>query len=362
MDERLVLDHSVAWRALLDAVATSASVRICSPWLSTAPVEQLLSALPPTSSLRVVFRWPQSASDLVPLSMDGLKALLVARDARPDQIGVEWVDEPLHAKVYLVDERALVTSANLTGAGFGLHSAKRTNIEVGVWAESDDVGVLRDWFDGLNSRRLELGHLDTLMLTKRQLPATTLEAPPAPASSMPGASPIEEALRRGQQLAVFRDPTRESFQGLHHVYRLGVRGFRGRLWKFSVSASDDDGLHFDTRPSHLVSTGRRRLTGLVFVPDHRLSNTPIVIVPIDELYHPRHGLRRGAWRHATNLLRVTVEPWDERWWLVIHSATGVRGAHPVAATLRPVVADAPSFLRLGDWLTDPAQVRSISAT
>ena len=104
------------WRTLKRA---RTDVTVVSPWITRAPAEQLVSRLPKGISARVVFRWPKTVSDAWALDAEAIRLL-----ARDERVTLEYVVDPLHAKLYLVGNRALVTSANFTSAGLGLGQSR----------------------------------------------------------------------------------------------------------------------------------------------------------------------------------------------------------------------------------------------
>jgi phosphatidylserine/phosphatidylglycerophosphate/cardiolipin synthase-like enzyme len=100
---------------LTKAKRARTGVDVVSPWLSLEPVEALLKELPDGTPLRVVFRWPNDASDARALDPAAIERLAHAARSRP--VTLEYAPGNLHAKVVRIDNLALVTSANFTGGG-----------------------------------------------------------------------------------------------------------------------------------------------------------------------------------------------------------------------------------------------------
>ncbi|WP_456427101.1 helicase HerA domain-containing protein [Desulfurobacterium sp.] len=122
------------------------SVKISSAWLKGSIVDKLLSNLPDSVELEVILR----ASEL--------QDLLITDDYVFRKIeekgGQVFLSNRLHAKFILVDEkRAVVGSANFTGAGFSGYDSG--NIEAAVYYDIDDdeeeVKELFSYFEQIKS-------------------------------------------------------------------------------------------------------------------------------------------------------------------------------------------------------------------
>lgn len=97
------------------------SVVLVAPFIKVDALQRVLEVLPAPASLSVYTRW---RPDEVAAGVSDPQ-ILERVEARGGQV---WLCEELHAKLFLADHRALVGSANVTGAALGL--SRRSNLEL----------------------------------------------------------------------------------------------------------------------------------------------------------------------------------------------------------------------------------------
>jgi hypothetical protein len=119
-------DHFEALRERISRA--KGEVQLVSPWVVGDVVLQLIDSKPADVEGMVVFRWPSTDDDPALYDLDVLNKLLERSD-----VELCFTCEPLHAKVYSVDDDyVLITSANLTGSGFPRSTDTVGNVEIGV--------------------------------------------------------------------------------------------------------------------------------------------------------------------------------------------------------------------------------------
>lgn len=157
---------------LIEHLATAREqVLLCAPFIKAPVLRRLLEALRPEVHVRVVTRW---RADEVAAGVSDLETLDIV-EARPNTT-LALLD-PLHAKVYVADGRAIVGSANLTAKALGW--CRHPNLEVLVPAPADDAGLVA-CLDELASARLASEEERT------KIDAAVAALPPRPPSSEAG--------------------------------------------------------------------------------------------------------------------------------------------------------------------------------
>ena len=134
-----VVEHAGLW--LENALhADAGDVLLTSPYLSYAECARIApAAQESTREIILCTVLDPFAAAHGYLSVEGLKKLAAAG------VALRHVDQ-LHAKCFIVGERGLVGSGNLTGAGLGY--AAQPNREIGVEAAPDQVVSLRKTIEG----------------------------------------------------------------------------------------------------------------------------------------------------------------------------------------------------------------------
>lgn len=111
------------------------AVFICAPFVKEDPLRRLLDPLDSSVSIQLVTRWrPDEVA--VGVSDTGVLPLVEARG------GTVHLCERLHAKLFRADGRAVVGSANLTGAGLGWSANPNLELLLEVPAETPAVVAL----------------------------------------------------------------------------------------------------------------------------------------------------------------------------------------------------------------------------
>lgn len=148
-----LVEHAGYW--LEDALRTdSGDVLLTSPYLSYLECARVARAVQdsPREAILYTVLDPFAAAQGY-LSVEGLRTLA---DAGVD---LRHVDR-LHAKCFIVGERGLVGSGNLTGAGLGY--AAQSNREIGVELAPDQVVGLRAIIEGWPAHVVSEADLDNL--------------------------------------------------------------------------------------------------------------------------------------------------------------------------------------------------------
>lgn len=155
-----LIESATQW---LDDAMTNVDgdVVLTSPYLSTDVCRRVASAATGSAvSWRVATTLDPSAVAGGYQSVHGMELLLKA--------GVQVVHvDRLHAKCFVVGSRAVLGSANLTGAGLG--SSAHPNRELGVELLADQVEQARAVIAGWPSRLVDLNDLNELMEAAKQL-------------------------------------------------------------------------------------------------------------------------------------------------------------------------------------------------
>lgn len=184
-----------AWHWLWDAMShVDGDVVLTSPYLSYDICQEVASAATDSSrSWRLVTTLDASAVAGGYLSIQGLKALLGA--------GVDVVHtDRLHAKCFVIGSRAMLGSANLTGAGLG--NRADPNHELGVELDPAQTRQALEVIGGWPSQEVTLSDLYRLENAAKDLTKVSLQRPGEPLDS-------SSALHLAERLLMdARDPQR----------------------------------------------------------------------------------------------------------------------------------------------------------
>lgn len=124
--------------------AATQNVLICAPFIKAGVLNRLLQVIPSSVPVRVVTRW-LPAEVAVGVSDLEVFDVVTARDgSRLDLL------DRLHAKIYIVDNVALVGSANLTGAALGWSDKPNLELLTALAATSE---AIRQFLDQLTEAR-----------------------------------------------------------------------------------------------------------------------------------------------------------------------------------------------------------------
>lgn len=209
-----LIDSATHW--LRNALAVvDGDVVLTSPYLSYDVCRQVSVAASGSSrSWRLVTTLDPSAVANGYLAVQGLRALLDA--------GVEVVHvDRLHAKCFIIGSRAMLGSANLTGAGLG--SSANPNFELGVELAPAHLQRALEVIATWPSRDVNSADLDQLMEESRRLTRTSVRRQNEvldPASALHLAEEL---------LADARDPDRSLWLKLEYG-EPGLHGWREQSW------------------------------------------------------------------------------------------------------------------------------------
>ena len=310
------------WDALKRA---RTDVTIVSPWLSRAPVQQLLSSLdsrPKDLSARVVFRWPRTVSDAWALDADAVQAL-----SDDDRVTLEYLTEPLHAKLYLVDKRVLVSSANFTSAGLG--QGGLGNLELGVKGGPALRSEVREFIDRLPTTHLNSVARKALLAALSKLkPGGRQEFPKPPASLPESRRQFTREVLEGCHLR----PRDTHLAGHHNVWLVGVgKGHQSMKAHTSVVG---DGYHFEIKTTDDAAMKKRLLNGLLLLPYRKEGagyltpdETPAVVVVERHCLYDRRGLTHAALK-GHDMLSLMLDRGAHGWRL---SLPGIGASAPLHA-------------------------------
>lgn len=169
--QRPVITSATRW--LQDSLPrTDGDVTLTSPYLTYDTCRQVASAASGSSwSWRLMTTLDPSAVANGYLSIHGMRSLL--------QAGVEVLHvDRLHAKCFLVGSRAMLGSANLTGAGLG--SSASPNRELGVELEPEQVQEALEAISGWPARVVSPDDLDQLEQDAKSLTRALPQTQEAP--------------------------------------------------------------------------------------------------------------------------------------------------------------------------------------
>lgn len=276
-------------------------VTVVSPWLSGRQVKALLAVLPDRASLQVVFRWPQTMSDCGPLDAKAIELLYAEAGERP-RTHLQFVNGPLHAKVYMVDGAACVTSANFTNAGFG------SNIELGFLCSGQDVSAISDWVALLDTR--------TLHERAYQVLIAGLDSAASGEGGGGGGFPPPPEQPAGDRVAFAEETwSRCGIQAQHIDKGYGQNAWTAPLFrrkqavvKAHVSVAKGDVFHFEVTAKDHKQLRRHRYHGLALLPCVRNADsyepppeTPNVVLVSEAALYGGKGLQKRALRGHQNL-------------------------------------------------------------
>ena len=158
-----LIDTATEW---LKAAITNpdGNVVLTSPYLSVDVCQQIAMAAKSSKvSWTLVTRLDPSAVANGYLSVEGLRRML------DSDVDIQHV-ERLHAKCFIVGHRAMLGSANLTGAGLG--SSSTANRELGVELDQEQAASARAMIASWPARTVGQGDLDQLLERSKELTGT----------------------------------------------------------------------------------------------------------------------------------------------------------------------------------------------
>ena len=279
-------------------------LRIACPFIKHRALARIFSTRPPF--LRVITRF--SLSDFAGGASD-IEALRLFLDAGGAVRGVRG----LHAKLYIFGTgRAIITSANLTGAGL------TANREFGVVTEdSAAVERCRAWFDALwqdAGNDVQRSQLDNWAHTLSRHLASG--APPTESGDLEdfGAVVSFEPLQFSRQPPIFADPP-QAF-----VKFLGEGNNRVPLDCPTIEEIDRAGCHWA-----LAYPASRRPTGVR--DDAVMFISRLVKGPDIRIFGRAVALKHEAGRDDTTPADIERRPWKARWsrYIRVHHAEFVAG-------------------------------------
>jgi hypothetical protein len=308
-------EHSEALRELVRGAKHS--LEMVSPYVTLGPVEEIIRCLRLSRKgvvLTFTFAWPEPGSSPASIEPAALTQLLHAGHS------VKFVHDPeqrLHGKVYVADdERALVTSANLTSrgfGGFGAGSKAAANLELGIMSsEPKVVGDVLSWIEGLPAEDLAPGHIEALADWRAQAFHELPDPPPPPLIKHSDIEAVVQVLSGARAKGVIT-----SFEHVRtglgrSAFHVSVRGVRGALTlrgRVSEQSADRGGAayHFEITPGDQMRGGT---DGYIFVPldtqRRPLVDAPAVIVPYDRIVgRQRHQISLASLKQV-HALRVNL--------------------------------------------------------
>lgn len=139
-------------------------VVLTSPYLSINVCDQIATAAQSSAlSWTLVTTLDPSSVANGYLSVKGLRRML------DSGVDIQHV-ERLHAKCFIVGHRAMLGSANLTGAGLG--SSSKANRELGVELDQEQAASARAMIASWPARTVDWGDLDQLLERSKELTGT----------------------------------------------------------------------------------------------------------------------------------------------------------------------------------------------
>ncbi len=160
------------------------AVLICAPFVKEDPLRRLLDLVDSSVSIQLFTRW---RPDEVAAGVSDTSVLPLVEGRG----GSVHLCEPLHAKLFRADGRALVGSANLTGAALGWSANPNLELLVEVPAETPAVVALeaelvRCSIPATAALAAEVERVAALLPS----PRTEVETPATPASPSPSWHPL----------------------------------------------------------------------------------------------------------------------------------------------------------------------------
>ena len=117
----MTLTNTTPWDVMMAACSNANDAIIVAPYIKVAVLEQVLDRITPGAHITCVSRW--TPQDIIAGTTDlDCRTLAQARN------GTFLLHSGLHAKYYRFDDRVLIGSANLTGAGMNL--TNHGNLEI----------------------------------------------------------------------------------------------------------------------------------------------------------------------------------------------------------------------------------------
>lgn len=262
----------------------------------------LLSAIGDEVRLAFTFAWPIEPGDARAMSPDALEQMVEAEH----ELFYVPANHRLHGKVYVFDEtHVVVSSANLTRRGMGLHA--QPNAEIGfATSEPNLVEDVQAWLDELPRHRLT--H-DALARLRAWIASGTGAPPPSPAAELPrDRAVVEQALTRAKRAGAVRWFGRIPQGAGRNAFEIEIPGVKGALTlRAKVTEAADHhwspAYHFELTPKDAAVEG---LNGLVLVPVDRQrrllpeTDVPVLFLPWDRVVGRKlNQLRLGELRSVS---------------------------------------------------------------
>ena len=310
---------------------------LISPWLSRRAVAPVLQARQkPHPKTSIVFRWPVSGTEAPLVDLALLKDLLRRRNSSVDLRYIRDSREPLHAKLYVTDGRqALIGSANLTGKGTGLGAGEPNREACVLVSKNKAADEAADLADGLleESFPLTRAALKVLERWKAEQPADWS----GPADPPPAGDPVHDALVRAREVGTILAFKHVGHGFGRYAYKITRKGRKTPVMvkarRSEASELADGRLHYhqevhrsDYR-NFTLPRAERTASALLFVQTERtedgerlVEDAPVVLVGLDELFHPRQGIVTKSWFRRNSRRTAGVGLYgDEKGWRLLGS-------------------------------------------
>jgi len=283
---------------------------LISPWVTRQAVDPLLRVRhkrrPRT---RIVFRWPVQGTEAPLVDVGLLKELL--RNRSVDLRYIRDSRSPLHAKLYVADGRqALIGSANLTGGGTGLGAGEPNREACVLVSQNQAAYEAADLADALleESSPLTRAALRVLERWKAKQPTdwTKPDDPP------PARDPVHDALVRAREagtVLAFEHVLHGSGRYAYEITRKRRKTPVMVKARRSEARERADGhlhyhqeVHRSDYQNLILPRAQRTASSLLFVQTERtedgellVEDAPVVLVGLDELFHPHKGIVTRSW-------------------------------------------------------------------
>ncbi|GLH95606.1 phospholipase D-like domain-containing protein [Phytohabitans aurantiacus] len=157
---------------VLELVAAATELTIVSPFITTAGIRPILTALPQNAELKVYTRW-RPDEVVAGVSDPHIFDLVGARG------GTVSLHPVMHAKAYMTGSSALVGSANVTGNGLGWDHPGAVEILVGTSPSDPALVALISVLRATSSTATEADR-DAVLAAAAALPTAPLQAAAEP--------------------------------------------------------------------------------------------------------------------------------------------------------------------------------------
>lgn len=258
--------------------ATS-EVILVAPFIGATGFSQLVNAVPPGAKARVVTRWrPQDVLS----GVSDLRALEICRTR-----GIPlFLRDDLHAKLYVVDNRCLVGSANITETALGWRTPSNLELLVPV----SRCGVVEEFLEGLFQKAVLAGDLqrDRLQMLLDDVGQQEYGA----AVTGDGGNPSEISTNWIPTIKTPEDLYALYSGDEHRVLRTAIEVTRAELRRFGV-------------PSGLREAGFRSWIGAI------LAQTPIIERTISHI-EDRRDMDEGTFRELLSSVGADTDEYPIR--------------------------------------------------